>query len=323
MDVAAKGPRVSVVMPVYNAGRYLGPAVESILHQTFGDFELIAVNDGSTDGSLKMLQTAAMHDSRLRIITRENRGIVATLNDGLAAARGQYIARMDSDDIALPHRLAEQVAWLDAHPEVVVLGTAYDWVDEKARMIERWFPTTDHDAIERALLTGENPICHPSVMMRAAAVRAVGGYRPESWPPEDLDMWLRMAEVGRLAVMPKVLMQYRVHGGALSNLKIQRQIERVKTMCLEAQKKRGVSLPLVELQPWRPEPTRRSRHEFTAIWGWRAYRNRQFRTAFIYGLRAAMIWPMGRKAWQLMLWSAIDMAKSAMGRGERGEAVGA
>ncbi len=205
--------RVSVLMPVYNAGPYLPEAVESILGQTFGDFVLYLLNDGSTDGSLEVLRRYEAADARVRVISRENRGLIATLNEGIAVTETEYIARMDSDDVALPERFAEQVAYLDAHPECVAVGSFVELIDSEGmvlRTIE--YPRTHAEVLEsqRARINS-SVIAHPTAMLRTSAVNQVRGYSRDFPDAEDIDFFLRLGEAGELANIPKVLLKYRQH----------------------------------------------------------------------------------------------------------------
>lgn len=198
-------PRVSVVLPVYNAGALLRDAVESILDQTYRDFELIAVDDGSTDGSGLVLDDFAARDARVRVIHQENRKQVATMNRAIAEARGEYIARMDADDRSYPERLAKQVAFLDDHPEVGVLGTFTDVSFPDHDTV--WDPDTEHVLLCWRLLS-TTPMVHPSVTMRASVVRSVGGYSPGAERLEDYDLFYRLSRVTRLANLPERLVWY-------------------------------------------------------------------------------------------------------------------
>jgi glycosyltransferase involved in cell wall biosynthesis len=203
-------PTVSVVMSVRDGARYLRAAVDSILAQTYRDFEFVVVDDGSTDETPSILQSYARADPRLRILRGAGRGIVAALTQGIAAARGRLIARMDSDDIALPTRLQRQVAFLNARPDIQAVGSAIQTIDaaDKPRAV-RTFPTAP-EAIARVLLR-YNALAHPTVVMRRDAFLKAGGYREALLHAEDYDLWLRMAERGGLANLPDVLLLYREH----------------------------------------------------------------------------------------------------------------
>lgn len=208
-------PKVSVVMSAHNEERYLGRAVESLLEQTFRDFEVIVIDDGSEDRTPEIL--ASYDDPRLHVVRQGNQGLISSLNRGMALARGQYIARMDADDVAYPERLARQVAFLSANPEVGLLGTAFDEIDGEGRVIgRRRYPT--EDAALRRLLIRYNPFFHSSVMIRRGPLERVGGYleTAEGVLVEDYDLWFRLARVTRLAILPDVLMARRYHGGNLS-----------------------------------------------------------------------------------------------------------
>jgi len=214
---AGRAPLISVVLPVYNAAAYLQTALDSITAQTLTEFEIIAVNDGSTDGSRDLLLRHAARDPRLQIISRPNTGIVGALNDGLAAARGEFIARMDADDEAAPTRFARQVDRLRAEPGLVALGSAVTFMDAAGRSVQSCPRPLDHAAIEQALLAGDGgALIHPAVMFRAAAVRAVGGYRGATQYLEDLDLYLRLARIGTLANLTEPLLRYRVHPGSIN-----------------------------------------------------------------------------------------------------------
>ena len=183
-------PKISVIMPAYNAERYIREAIDSILRQTWSDFELIIIDDGSTDSTAAII--AGYTDNRIRFCPNaQNMGVAATLNRGLELACGAYIARMDADDISLPERFAKQAAYLDAHPDVTVCGTA----------IELFFPCG---------------IAHPSVMMRRAAILELGGYDPAFNGMEDYELWCRVAEKGKIAVLPEILLRYRIHSGQVT-----------------------------------------------------------------------------------------------------------
>lgn len=234
-------PRISVVMPVYNAARYLQAAIDSILAQTFSDFELVAVDDGSTDNSHAILDSYAARDPRVRVLSRPNTGIVGALNDGLALARGEFLARMDADDIALPERFARQLAWFAERPDGVGVGSAFIYIDARGARL-KWNPRqTDHTAIEQALLAGDGgAIIHPAAMFRRAAVDRVGRYRPLAQWIEDLDLYLRLARVGTLGNRPETLLLYRYHEQSVNFTKNAGRLERKLAVLAEAHAARGL-----------------------------------------------------------------------------------
>ena len=242
---------VSVVMPVYNAERYLAEAVESVLAQTFKNFELIVVDDGSTDRSPFILEDFRAKDSRVRIITRPNTGIVGALNDGLAAASGEFIARADADDVSLPERFERQLAFLQQHPDYAVVGTRVLCVDPDGAPLRELFDIVSHEEIDRRHFEDStSSLAHPSVMMRADVVRSLGGYRKEFELAEDLDLWLRTAEHNRLANLREVLVHYRVHLESLCSTRRLDQRTIVRAVVANAHRRRGI--PFVAASP--PEP---------------------------------------------------------------------
>ena len=190
MDRKKHRPRVSVVLPAYNEEGYIHRSIDSILAQTFSDFELILLDDGSTDGTWRIMH--AYKDPRIRRIQLGRVGFTKALNHGLRLSRGDYIARMDADDESLPERLERQVEFLDMHPAVSILGTTYYRYDGlRNERYVRSFPQDDQD-IRRALAL-YIPICHGSVMYRKAVIDKVGGYKENVDDLEDLELWLRAA----------------------------------------------------------------------------------------------------------------------------------
>src|SRR5262249_13202670 len=203
-------PIVSAVMPVYNTEMYLADSIGSILTQTFADWELICVDDGSSDGSLEGLRRYERTDTRLRVVSRPNTGGAGARNDGMALARGRYIAMMDSADIALPERLRRQVDYMECHPECVCLGAAVTWVGPDLMPICDEPRALDHATIDCRTLAGSgSAIRHPVAMYRAEAVREIGGYRTEFLTHMETDLYLRLAEIGRLANLSDILLLYR------------------------------------------------------------------------------------------------------------------
>ncbi len=234
-------PRVSVLLPVFNAGSFLRPAVQSILDQRFGDFELLVIDDGSTDESLAELQRFAARDERIRLQSRENRGLVATLNEMLAEAQGELIARMDADDIAMPQRFDLQVEYLAKHPKVVCLGGGIELMDDDGRRLHRPPPVRGDKAVQREALQGRIPICHPSSMYRRDAVQRVGGYRADAYPAEDLDLWLRLGEIGQLDNLGTCVLRYRIHAGSISVQQNRHQMRQMRIVCEDAWKRRNIT----------------------------------------------------------------------------------
>jgi hypothetical protein len=251
--------QVSVVMAVYNGERFLRQAVDSILSQTHTDFEFIIIDDGSTDGTAEIVSGYA--DPRLRVLTQQNMGLVKSLNRGVGMARGAYIARMDADDISLARRLELQVQSLDAHPRVGALGTGAVEIDEKDRVTRRHDHHTDSQAIERALLEGNTPLCHGSVMFRKACFENVGGYRERFRHAEDYDLWLRMIERYDIDNLPEILYQHRLVLESVSSRHFVHQ-KRSAAFALECAECRREGLPEPSTPPADSPATRRELGEY-------------------------------------------------------------
>ena len=229
MNGMASVPSVSVLMPVYNGEEYLAEAIESVLSQTFSDLEFVIINDGSTDGTGRILADYEQRDERIRVIHRENRGLAAALNQGLDLARGGYIARMDADDVSHPERLAIQVAYLDSHPEVGLVSADCHLIDPVG--VITGGPLLQSPLagahVEWELYWG-NPIVHPSVVFRATVVRSCGGYPTGfSYYSEDYALWLRMVTVTRIAVLQRTLLYLRKHPGSVTMVASREHINEV------------------------------------------------------------------------------------------------
>jgi len=221
-----RSPRVSVVMSVYNDERYVGAAVESILEQTFEDFEFIIVNDGSTDRTREIL--SAYNDSRIKIFDQQNRGLTFSLNRGLSLARGEYIARMDGDDLSMPERFAREVTFLDENPRVGLVGTFAHRMDSRGRRINLYTYKTQPAEIRENLWV-DCPFCHSAVMYRKACIDLVGGYRPRIGPAEDLDLWFRITEHFDGANIPEPLHSFRVDPLGVT---VEKRFDQLRAGCL-------------------------------------------------------------------------------------------
>ncbi|MBV8781276.1 MAG: glycosyltransferase [Phycisphaerae bacterium] len=293
-------PLISVVLPVYNSAPYIAKAVESILAQTFTDFELIIVNDGSTDGTEAILRKFEKQDSRIRLISRPNTGYIIALNEALGLARGELVARMDGDDISLPRRFERQVAFLREHPDVNVVGGRVEIIDSSGRLILR--PETPlHDAeLQAALLEGRNVMGHPSIMARRQAIVDCGGYDGATWPAEDLDLWLRMGERGKLACVPQFVLRYREHEKSISALQHERQLVKAREACQRAWARRGINGRLAPINASRPVETASSRYDYAVRCGWWAFNCAQRTTAIHYAIRAIRLGFLREPGWKLL-----------------------
>jgi glycosyltransferase involved in cell wall biosynthesis len=214
-------PRISILLPCYNAASTLAEALQSLAEQTLPDFEVIAVDDGSTDATPSILHAWASDDQRVKVLTQPHGGIIAALNYGLQACQGEYIARMDADDRCLPQRLEKQARCLDASPQVALVGCLVqgfpaDAVREGYRIYMDWQNSLiEHEDICREIFI-ESPFAHPSVMLRREWIERAGGYQEHGWA-EDYDLWLRLYLLGgRFAKVPEVLLEWREHPDRLT-----------------------------------------------------------------------------------------------------------
>lgn len=212
-------PAVSVALSVYNGERFLGSAIESVLAQSFTDFEFLILDDGSGDASPAIIADYAARDSRIHAIAQENRGLVASLNRLFAEARAPLVARMDADDVCLPHRFERQVAFLGQHPDYGVVGGATEDIDEHdASWPCRALPyVATHEEFLQRIAAGGPLLCHPAVMVRREVVRRVGGYHAAFRHCEDLDLWLRLASITKLGNLPEPLLRYRHYADQVSS----------------------------------------------------------------------------------------------------------
>ncbi|NBC35590.1 glycosyltransferase [Novosphingobium sp. FSY-8] len=211
-------PPLSVAMSVYNAGPYVRQAIDSILNQTFGDFELLIVDDGSTDESPAIILDAAARDPRIRPILRENRGLVASLNQMLHLARAPWVARMDADDLCAPTRFARQMDFLAQNPDHGIIGTECATIGPDGAPLARppiVRPTTHAGLIDALEL--RPTLNHNAVIYARALVLNAGGYRPAFAHAEDYDLWLRLSQVTRMANLADPLVSYRVYPGQVSD----------------------------------------------------------------------------------------------------------
>ncbi|MGH7213710.1 MAG: glycosyltransferase family 2 protein [Tepidisphaeraceae bacterium] len=292
-------PRVSVILPVYNGQRYLAETVESVLAQTFEDFEIVAVDDGSTDRSATILQKFAARDARVRLISRPNTGLVGALNDALAAARGEYAARLDADDVCLAQRFARQVAYLDGHPECVLIGCGVMLIDPYGVPLRKIDQPLSHAEIDRRLLQSDGwALVHPAVMMRRAMVMELGGYTPGLDGAEDLDLYLRLGEHGRLANLPEVLLHYRQHYQSMNHTVWERTRLRVLKGLEAAHTRRGLGkLDESFVRAFTPCP----HVEQSLQWGWHAFHTGHASAARRHAVHVLRHRPFSKEAWLLML----------------------
>lgn len=305
-------PKVSVVVAVHNAGAFLRAALDSVAGQTLRDFEVVVIDDGSTDESPAVLAEFAARDARFRVVTQVNTGLTKTLNIALKLCRGELVARMDADDVCLPDRFEKQVAFLDAHPDVVLLGGAYELIDERDRRLHVIRPPADDATLQTHCLAGTTPICHPLAMFRRADALAVGGY-DESFPvAQDLDFWLRLGERGKMAALPDVLLRYRMHPKSVSEKKQALQVECMRRGAENARARRGLPTGgFANKDGWRADGSAGSVLRQTLQYGWWAWNLGERRTAAAYGARAVRLAPLSADAWKLLVFGALRRKAAA------------
>jgi glycosyltransferase involved in cell wall biosynthesis len=285
-------------MPVFNAQRYIRQAAESILNQTFSDFEFIIIDDGSSDDSKQILVELARRDSRIRLVSRPNTGYTKALNEALALARAPYLARMDADDVSMPERFEKQLAYLKANPDCVLVGSRILTIDPFGSPLYEPRHKLQHDAIEAELLAGVGwAIVHPASMMVREHVTALGGYRVQMEPSEDLDLFLRLSERGKIANLPEVLLYYRQHVKSVNHTRYEEQNQAAKKIVAEAYIRRGISLPDNWTLPKREMLPMRKEID---MWAWVALKNGNIAAARRHAVSLVRMAPFSVSSWRLM-----------------------
>lgn len=219
-NAAEAPPEISVVMSVYNGGAYLAEAIESILGQTFADFEFIIVNDGSSDNTGDILKEYSLKDSRIKIISHENQGLTRSLNNAVDLARGRFIARQDADDVSYPDRLEKQIHRMKADSGLLLLGACSDDVHNDG-LKTRW--GFHDDSKIRSVVFVKTPFPHSTAMMRADACKSLGGYDESFRTAQDMEFWMRFAKAGRIAMLDDALILRRVEKNSISVSRRKRQ----------------------------------------------------------------------------------------------------
>ena len=215
--LSVKPPSITILMSVYNGSRWLDDAIQSVLYQTFTDFELIIVNDGSKDQTLEIISGFANDDRRIVVIDKPNTGLADSLNHGIRQARGGWIARIDADDLCVPDRIKKQYELAQADSSLVLIGSGLLIIDEHGQPGKSYqYPGIHKDILNR-LTTARSVFGHSSAFYRADIAKALGGYRPRIKRSEDTDFWLRLSEVGRIACLGAPLVKIRKHPGQISH----------------------------------------------------------------------------------------------------------
>jgi glycosyltransferase involved in cell wall biosynthesis len=280
-------PIVSVVTAAYNVEAYAAEAVESILGQSFRDFEFLIIDDGSTDGTLAVLRRYAEQDSRIRLWSRQNLGIVASANELIDRARGEFIARIDADDVAMPDRLECQVNHLRDHPQCLAVGSQALLIDPEGDPLCTWFTSQARGGL----------ICHGTSMIRRHALIEVGKYNPRFPLASDLDLFLRLAEHGRLDNIPKTLLKYRMHLGSVSHREPRRQMDLAREIMLEALRRRNLAETDLRVET---RDASRTPCPLERKWGWWALSSGHVRTARKHAWRAFRSEPFSIESMRLL-----------------------
>ncbi len=303
MSQSSSQPSASVILPVFNAGEYLDAAVESILNQSYADFELLLLDDGSTDGSLARMKKFAQRDPRCQVHTWPNRGLIATLNEGIRLSKGEILFRMDADDLSMPDRLKLQINYLSEHPGCVAVGARVMLIDPDGLEICQFVKELTHADIDAAHLAGRGgSLCHPAVAMRRSAVDKVQGYRDQFPHAEDIDLFLRLAEIGVLSNLPAVLLCYRQHPKSVGYQHASTQRGSAQRAVAEARRRRGLA-NVSTADPCRsdtmaPEITPLS--EVHRKWAWWALAGGNIATARKHAFKALRLNPLGWEHWKLV-----------------------
>lgn len=210
---------VNVFMPCYNCGKYVGQAIESILGQSYTDFELVIIDDGSSDNSVEVINSYALKDRRIRLLENEvNKGVVYTRNRGLEECQCDYMALMDADDIALPERLEKEIAFLNKHEDIVAVGGLYQLMDETGKLLENKLELTEFDEEIRAKMLFANVMANGTVLFRKKNIdQANIRYREQLHASEDYLFWCEVLGIGKMYNIGKVFQYYRIHGESLEH----------------------------------------------------------------------------------------------------------
>ncbi|BAY87273.1 glycosyl transferase family protein [Calothrix parasitica NIES-267] len=217
-------PKISVLMSAYNGSIYLRESIESILNQTFTDFEFIIINDCSTDNSWEIITEYAEQDQRIKLVNnQENIGLTKSLNKGLNLARGEYIARQDADDVSLPQRFEKEVLVLNNNPEVALVSCDIEIIDSQGNPIDKLQRACEPDLVEWYLIFCNRLAGHSQVMFRRELVVNLGGYCESYRYSQDYELWCRIVKLGKILILPEILLQQRRHEGSISKSKTEEQ----------------------------------------------------------------------------------------------------
>lgn len=308
-DFSSPSVFVSVIMPMYNAERYVVSAVHSVLREKNIPIELIVVDDGSTDGSFGNLQR--IEDNRLRLLRNPGKGIASALNAGLAAAKGQIITRCDADDCYPADRLKTQVEWLMQNPDFAAVCGGYSVIDPNGSLVINFRCGTDAEEITNELQNGITRTHLCTFAIRAEALRSLGGFRPYFTTAEDIDLQLRLGDRFKVAYLPCNNYHYRLHDTSITHTKSSAEREFFDVIAREFQKQRhqtGQDDLQRHCPPPLPQPTDKAPltaalhiQGFLLSRAWQEFQRGQTRQAVITGLRAAFTQPNNWSVWKSLL----------------------
>jgi glycosyltransferase involved in cell wall biosynthesis len=211
-----KSDFVSIILPVYNGEKYIASAIESILNQSHDNFELILINDGSKDSTEMIINHYVIEDKRIKFVSRENKGLIYTLNQALSLCTGRFIARMDADDISFPNRIKHQLNWLLTNNQHAMVGSSYLYINENDNVIGKRKVICDENEIKNYFLLG-NPFCHPSVMFNRDVIGDELYYDEEYETAEDFELWLRLSRSFLISNIPDCLLKYRINPESITS----------------------------------------------------------------------------------------------------------
>lgn len=300
-------PAVSILMAVYNGERFLREAMDSVLKQTFGDFEFLICDDGSTDESGRILAEYAAADPRVRVITQANQGLTKSLNMLLQSARGELVARFDGDDVCEPERLREQFAAITGDDRVVLVGSAVRLIDEHGFVIGEPDVVCDNATIQPELLRGNNCIVHPTAVFRRRLAIECGGYDESYRYAQDLELWLRLGERGHLVNIPERLVRYRQHLGSVSGSNAEEQLKLMERACITAANRRCTEVTFERRGHWLPVGGDAELFKEIIRRGWYGFGRADRKMVRHYSLKAIGARPLSVEAWRLALCGALKL----------------
>jgi glycosyltransferase involved in cell wall biosynthesis len=293
-------PRVSFAMPAKDVELWIEEATWSCLRQTMRDLEVVAVNDGSVDATGEILDRIARRDSRLRVIHRPRgkpEGLAQSIIDSVAACRADVILRMDADDVSMPRRAELQLKAFENRPDLVLVGGGANYIDPYGFELGVADTPDDHDTLDQHHLRGKGGvILHPAAAMRRDALEQAGGYRTKFDTAEDVDLFLRLAEVGRIGNIEERVVSYRLHPKSVSHARREEQVGRVLGIVAEARERRG--LPAItedQIETSLPKPAAEQLNQ----WGWMAMKRNDLRAARGFAGRLLREKPLSKQSWRL------------------------